>query len=260
MRRIITFDFDMTLFDHASHSIPESAAAALKKLRQNGDIVVLATGRDMDNYYSNPMLDLFDADARIEQNGAKIVADGKLIRNFLMDKKLLRDMMDYCREKKFGFGFTIGDCDYYVCEEVVREADRKKWGDCERNFRDPEELMKLDVRTALLYAPKKEVQIMEQKFPEAKFRMFDSISSTDVMEQGCSKADGLTILCRYYGVDPKNTFSFGDSMNDYEIIKAAGKGIAMGNSCTELKEAADYVTTDIDRDGIRNGLLHFQLI
>ena len=34
-------------------------------------------------------------------------------------------------------------------------------------------------------------------------------------------------------------------MNDYEIVQAAGTGIAMGNSVQKLKDAADYVTDDI---------------
>ena len=44
------------------------------------------------------------------------------------------------------------------------------------------------------------------------------------------------------------------------MIKAAGHGIAMGNACNELKAIADYVTTDIDEDGIMNALKHFELI
>ena len=41
-------------------------------------------------------------------------------------------------------------------------------------------------------------------------------------------------------------------MNDMEIIRAAGCGVAMGNAIPALKEAADYVTDPIDRDGIWN--------
>ena len=49
-------------------------------------------------------------------------------------------------------------------------------------------------------------------------------------------------------------------MNDYDIIKMAGKGIAMGNAMAELKKAADYVTDPIDQEGIKNACLHFGLI
>lgn len=260
MRRIITFDFDMTLFDHATWSIPESANEALRKLKENGEILVLATGRDMDNYYSRPLLDIMNMDARIEQNGTKIIADGKLIYNHLMDKGLLRRMMDYCRDRRYGFGFTIGDDDYYVCPDVIREMDLKRWGECGRKFRDPELILSMDVRTAAFCGTPEAIEDMRHQFPEVRLCSFAGFPGADVMEKECSKAEGLKKLCRYYGVSGEDVFSFGDSMNDYEILSEAGTGIAMGNACEKLKEAADYVTTAIDRDGIWNACRHFNLI
>ena len=81
-----------------------------------------------------------------------------------------------------------------------------------------------------------------------------------MLEKKNSKANGLKRLCRYYGVDQAHTYAFGDSMNDYEILKEAGVGIAMGNALEELKEAADYVTDDISRDGVYKACLHFGLL
>jgi hydroxymethylpyrimidine pyrophosphatase-like HAD family hydrolase len=51
--------------------------------------------------------------------------------------------------------------------------------------------------------------------------------------------------------------AFGDSMNDYEIVQAAGTGIAMGNSVQKLKDTADYVTDDIAQDGVWKACRHF---
>ena len=58
-------------------------------------------------------------------------------------------------------------------------------------------------------------------------------------------------------MDISQTVAFGDSMNDYEIVREAGIGIAMGNSVDELKAVADYVTDDIDRDGVWKACRHF---
>ena len=55
----------------------------------------------------------------------------------------------------------------------------------------------------------------------------------------------------------EDTIAFGDSMNDYEIVQAAGTGIAMGNSVQKLKDTADYVTDDIARDGVWKACRHF---
>lgn len=40
----------------------------------------------------------------------------------------------------------------------------------------------------------------------------------------------------------------------------AGDSGAMGNSSTELKSLADYVTDDVDKNGIANALQHLNLI
>ena len=49
-------------------------------------------------------------------------------------------------------------------------------------------------------------------------------------------------------------------MNDFEVLQAAGTGIAMGNAVSELKEIADYVTAHIEEDGIFKTCRYFHSI
>ena len=259
MRKIISFDLDKTLLDHSNMKVPESALKALEKLREKGHVIVLGTGRDMDSYYSRPFLDVVRPDARIEQNGAKVVAGKELLYEHRIDKGLLRRMMDYAKVHEVGFGFTIGDDDYYVNPHIVEQAEIRRWGACGRQFRDPEKLMEMDVRTVAFIGTDEQAREMETAFPEVTLRMFSINYGADVIEKGFSKAEGLKRLCEYYGIGMENSVAFGDSLNDLEIIEAAAIGIAMGNGREELKAAADYVTTDIGDDGIWNACVHFGL-
>ena len=68
MKTLISFDVDMTLLDHATYKIPDSAIEAIEALRKN-HFIVLATGRDMDTYYSRQYRDQIQADAIIHSNG-----------------------------------------------------------------------------------------------------------------------------------------------------------------------------------------------
>ena len=52
--------------------------------------------------------------------------------------------------------------------------------------------------------------------------------------------------------------AFGDSNNDIDMLKTVSIGVAMGNSSVELKEIADYITSDCLNDGILNALKHFR--
>ena len=47
MIRAVFFDVDCTLYSHTLNEIPDSSATALKKLREKGILIFLATGRHM---------------------------------------------------------------------------------------------------------------------------------------------------------------------------------------------------------------------
>lgn len=260
MRQLVSFDLDMTLLDHATYAIPDSALEALKRLRERGFVVALATGRDMDNHYSREFRDMVGADAVIHMNGTKITVGDKLIYEHHMDRKLLERILDFAKTQGYSVGVTIGDEDFYTHSEQVAAHDIRRWGECGRQFKDPMKLLDIGVRTLAYVGAPEGAHRMEEAFPELKFLLFAGLQGADVVEKTASKAQGLLRLCDYYGIDVKDTYAFGDSMNDYEIVQTAGTGIAMGNALDVLKEAADYVTADIRDDGVYKACVHFGLI
>ena len=82
----------------------------------------------------------------------------------------------------------------------------------------------------------------------------------ECVPKGTSKATGIAWLCKYLGVPREETYAIGDSVNDLDMLAYVGHGIAMGNATQPPKEAAEFVTTDIHEDGIRNAMLHYHLI
>ena len=52
----------------------------------------------------------------------------------------------------------------------------------------------------------------------------------------------------------ENCAAIGDSMNDVELIEAAGFGVAMGNAMPNVQARADYVTADVDHDGLAQAI------
>lgn len=259
MKPIVSFDVDMTLLDHKDWQIPASALETIEKLREKYTIV-LATGRDMDSLFSTVIRDQVRPDAIIHLNGTKVTVGDRVIYEHTFDKKLLKQILDYAEKTPYSVGTTVGDRDYYVHPEVVKKHDRKLWGECGRVFEDPRKLEELEVRTMAYIGDEAGARAMEEEFPEIHVHMFADKRGADVVERKASKAMGLVRLCEYYKISLSETVAFGDSMNDYDIVKVAGKGIAMGNAMDELKKTADYVTDPIDQDGIRNACRHFGLI
>ena len=63
----------------------------------------------------------------------------------------------------------------------------------------------------------------------------------DVMQRGVNKATGIGQVLAAHGIDPSETMAFGDSMNDYEILRMVGMGVAMGNARPAIKQIAGRV-------------------
>ena len=83
---------------------------------------------------------------------------------------------------------------------------------------------------------------------------------TDITSGEADKGKGLQVMAEYLGLDISETMAFGDGGNDISIIREAGIGVAMANANEEVKAMADYVTSSVDEDGVKNALVHFGII
>ena len=77
---------------------------------------------------------------------------------------------------------------------------------------------------------------------------------------GVNKATAIEKFMAHVGAPMSDSIAFGDSGNDFEMMQTVGLAVAMGNATEPIKELADYVTTDVDKDGIYNAFVHLGLI
>lgn len=82
----------------------------------------------------------------------------------------------------------------------------------------------------------------------------------DIVPANSSKPAGVQATLDHFGISSAETIAFGDGGNDATMLEYCTVGVAMGNGTDEAKAAADYVTADIDDDGIAKALRHFGLI
>ena len=82
----------------------------------------------------------------------------------------------------------------------------------------------------------------------------------DLIPASGGKAAGILEVLKHYGIDPKDTISFGDAQNDLDMLQTTGISVAMGNGADNVKALASYVTTDVDHDGVYNALAHFGIL
>lgn len=82
----------------------------------------------------------------------------------------------------------------------------------------------------------------------------------EVSDRLVHKGLALKELCSYYGKSPAQSIAFGDSMNDAEMLLAAGIGVAMGDAEDRVKDLADQVCESCQEDGIARTLERMKLI
>jgi Cof subfamily protein (haloacid dehalogenase superfamily) len=71
----------------------------------------------------------------------------------------------------------------------------------------------------------------------------------DLAPVGVSKAFGLQLVCDELGVDAAEVLAIGDGRNDIEMLRWAGRGVAMGQAVEVVQEAADAVTGTVHDEG-----------
>jgi HAD superfamily hydrolase (TIGR01484 family) len=94
---------------------------------------------------------------------------------------------------------------------------------------------------------------------ERHFRVFDQGRYTECILKGENKGQGMEIALRALGIERKNSIAIGDSVNDTDMIRHAGLGIAMGNASDELKELAAEVTDDCGQGGVAKAIRRWVL-
>lgn len=81
----------------------------------------------------------------------------------------------------------------------------------------------------------------------------------DVNIKGINKSKGVKDLAQYLNIDLSEVICVGDNENDIEMIKVAGLGVAMANSCKEVLEICDTVTLSNDECGVAKVIYDYVL-
>ena len=71
----------------------------------------------------------------------------------------------------------------------------------------------------------------------------------DLSPVGVSKASGLQHVCDAIGLAAADVLAIGDGRNDIEMLRWAGRGVAMGQAVEEVRAAADDVTATVNDEG-----------
>lgn len=80
----------------------------------------------------------------------------------------------------------------------------------------------------------------------------------DIMPKNVSKNTALQILGDYLHISSEEMLTIGDNLNDFDMIKNAGIGVAVANAYDEVKQVANYTTINpVEKGGFAEAVYKF---
>ena len=267
MTKIIAVDIDGTLFNSKS-KISEKTQKALENALREGNIVVIASGRDpkgVIQYAEALKLDQYDG-LLSNYNGARITNydTQELLINHTLDLSEMKKLLEFSED--LDINYTIyydGKC-YTNSMDTYKLKDTSSKNNMEIIY-DPKLSYNIDFEpnNVLFACHPDKINESIAKIDDVFNDKFTFVKSTpyyyEVMPKGISKGKSLLEIAKYYDIPIEDTIAFGDEENDLTMIEAAGIGVAMGNAIDLVREAADYITLSNDEDGIADYLEKFVL-
>ena len=254
-RRYLFFDIDGTLKAGGYHNsyIPASTTRAIELLRQAGHFIAIATGRS--EAMAREYVEELGIENMVSDGGYGITINGVLQGIEPLNKELCVRLVDECKALNMPWALQVDNScvrvapdtrfeefthDVYMRTRVVEGLDPKNYDNIYK------------VYVACL-APDEQRLATLGALPWCRF--LDNY----IFVEPADKAHGVRKILDHFGARYEDAIVFGDGVNDLSMFVDRWVKVAMGNACPELKACADYVTTDVDDDGIWNACKELQL-
>ena len=253
----VFFDIDGTLLSHRTGEIPQSTKDALFQLKDRGIHRIICTGRDLVEMQKLPGINDLPFDGYLTLNG-NLCLDGnkEMFAGNEIDPGEVEVLVRIFKASRIPF-VLIGEKKRYInyIDDIVIDTQASTKG----TLPDIGEYNGEKIYQCLAFVKDKERLMLEDMLDECTITSWND-TGIDIISKHGGKASGIEKFVQRYGLRRGETMAFGDGQNDIDMIRYAGIGVAMGNGIDALKRAANYVTTDIDDNGIANALKHFGLI
>lgn len=281
-KKIIFLDVDGTLVpdEPGFDSVLESTKEAVKRTREKGNLVYLCTGRSKAEIYDYIMA--IGIDGVIGAGGGYVEIGDKMLYHKKVTDQAVKHMVDYFEENHFDY-YLESNGGLFASKHLVERLEHIMYGDY---INDPEAKKRKEKGgNRFIEAMIEGENMYREDINKACFLENKDIPFKDIVQEfagefnvihctvpifgddsgelsvpNIHKANAIEALLEHLQIDRKNTYAFGDGLNDIEMLQFCEVGIAMGNAKQGLKDIADEITDDASHDGIYNAMKRHNLI
>jgi len=279
MKKIIFLDVDGTLINYSA-KLPESARTAVNLARENGHKVFICTGCSKFEILER---DLPEIDGMILANGGYVEADNNIILHTPICYDKEKAIVDWCTNRHLGLVLEANSGKYineYFLDQGLTALTKYVTGKGDNNIvaeKQAKQFMKnytLSKNDKLYREDINKISFVLSSYKDhldSKKDFPDLIANTwggknemalfgDLAPNGITKKTAIEALLKYLDADVNDTIAFGDAHIDLSMFEICHYNVAMGNGSDEIKEAANYITDDVDNDGLYNAFKYLNLI
>ncbi len=262
---IVFFDVDGTLIDWTKRIFEPTKVtkSAIEKLRENGYLTILATGRPKSSI-DEGLLDL-GLNGYIASNGAYAEIDNKVLFNKTIDNNELKVLLDFLEENNVVY-MLEGQENLYVLDinnekisNLIEEANLNRDKFTEDWNRDTVKVSKI----IAVSFDDKSFDLVYKRFEKEGYAFMCNLSNGNLFEiykAKYTKGYGVDHLLNLLDISKDKAYAFGDGENDIEMFQAVKYGIAMGGYHERLEPYAYDFTENVENEGIEKGLKKLGLV
>lgn len=100
----------------------------------------------------------------------------------------------------------------------------------------------------------------DEGFKEFLAENTQSEANSELINKAFNKGTAVMRLCEHLRMAREDAIAFGDSMNDLEMLQAAGLGVCMENGSPALKKAAGMICPSVTENGLYTAFTQLNLI
>ncbi|GFZ26958.1 sugar-phosphatase [Lactobacillus corticis] len=259
MIKLIAIDIDGTLVNNQKIITPKVKQAILRAQEQ-GCKIVICTGRPLAGarqYLQE--LGLADQNDQyvVSYNGAVVeTTAGKVIFKKGLDYQEYIDLEAISRKLQLHF-HAVGLDRIYTANRDIGKWTVYNSTVVKLNiaYRTVDEMRAIPIIKCMYVDDPDylDAQIHSPLFDQMKGRAVFSKTEPfyyEATSAGVDKGSGLKHLAEYLNLAADQVMAIGDEANDRAMIEYAGFGVAMGNAVPVTKQAANWITTDNEHDGV----------
>lgn len=258
-KKALFFDYDGTLISNETHTIPNSARKLLQRLKEEGYLLFLNTGRT--KAILDPIINELDFDGLILGCGSYIEYQGKVLYSVDVDQELYASVIDKVNACDIDAFFEGSKALYMThgirAPRLLRLLER--YHDDHMVMKSVDDLEDDFVKMFISYQDLSKVEEFKA-FITQHFEYIDrGQDCVELIVKGHSKATGIEYIINKLHIDLDNCYVFGDSNNDVAMFDFVENSALLGSDQGPLVDKVKYICSDVDHDGLMEAVNAFQL-